>query len=181
MSGELLDSLTLKGFGKADREYKFDAAGLLDIGGPQSLTSQEQHRVRLIAGVRGGEIMESATAQDAATWVALVLIILARNGRDYTESRIWSARLVLIGADAELDEGEYTNAVFIRIADRNAVEAEEDNEDPPVVAPLPIDSQSNGGGASSRETSDVPGSDLSLTGRLGSQRSVTSDPVTSPA
>jgi hypothetical protein len=173
-----LDTLTLKGFGKTDGEYRFDLFSLINIGGRDALTSREQHRIRQVAGVRGAEVVDAVTALDAATMVVLAAVILERQGRAVTEERLWNTRMVY-GSTDDVSLDDYTDAVLWRITDRNTVETQEDEAGPPAVTPPPNDKQSSSGGVSSLPTLVPPENDPSPTGNPDSERSAISAPQTS--
>jgi hypothetical protein len=154
------DRLIVTGLGKPlDGEYEFDIAGMLTVGHPQSLTSREGHRIKVMSGVRAGELEDALAAGDNDVLVAIGAIVLTRNGKRVVDDRLWDAPMGSLAFD---------------IAARDE---QEDEESPPEEAPTTGPSES--GGASSSPTSDSPqASDQSPTGPPVSLKPVTSDPET---
>lgn len=144
------DKLIITGISPYDGEYDFD---ILELIG--SLTNRELHRVKLMSGIRAGELFDSLKAGDTDLIIALAVVELTRRGRRVDEDAFWDAPAL--------------GGVTLDIAER------EDDEDPPAEAAIgDTDSPKPNGGESSKEPSDKDqASSPSPTGRRASPRSAT--------
>lgn len=147
-----MDKLVVTGLGRRlDGEYEFDLSGLLGVGTPDSLTNRELHRIKVMSGVRAGELEDALVAFDNDVLVALAAVVLTRHGKVVDEEKLWDAPA---GSGLRLEIGE------------------RDEDDPPVVPAETPDSASGGGSPSL--TLANPVSDQSSTGHPASLMSVTS-------
>lgn len=80
-----MDTLTVKGAGIFDGEYKCDIVGMLTVNSDEALTNAESHLVKRISGMRGNEIPEAFLAGDTDVRMALTIIVLGRHGRTIDE------------------------------------------------------------------------------------------------
>jgi hypothetical protein len=152
----MADKLIVKGLGGIDGEYEFDLAELVSLGEPGALTNREGHRIKTMAGVRVGELLEALQAGDNDVLIALAAIILARKGRRLDENLLWDAPIGA-GVSFELDD------------------TPDEQPGPTTPAPQPETvSPSRNGGESSSPSSAPPASDPSPTGTPDSE---TASPV----
>lgn len=166
-----MDTLIVKGLGRADGEYDFDLIELANIGSSASLTTREQHKVKVDSGVLPADLVAAVRGLDAAVMVSLASIVLARAGKTVNDERLWDARFVYaFGETPDLD-AESTAVAFV-LADREA--QEDDAEDPQESE----NQRSPNGGGSSGPMSEIPGSDPSATGLRVLPKSATSAPET---
>lgn len=102
----MADKLIVKGLERYDGEYEFDLMALTTTGHPESLTNKELHRLKLMSGVRLGELDEALfDAYDNDVIVAIAAIILTRYGKQVDEEALWDAP-VLSGIRLELGKRE---------------------------------------------------------------------------
>lgn len=141
----MIDKLVVKGLAHLDGEYEFDLYELLGIGTATSLTNRELHRIKVMTGIRAGELLDSLAAGDNDVVVALAAVILTRRGKTFDENRLWDAQ-----ADA---------ALSFEIADR---------PDPTTPTAEEETSQASGGG-SSKPLSESQENGRSRTGTLDSE------------
>lgn len=167
-----MDRLIVKGLGLPDGEYEFDLVELANIGSPASLTTREQHKVKVDSGVLPADIAASIRGLDAAVMVSLASIVLTRNGKRANEEMLWDARFVYAFAETPDLEGQKTVVAFV-IADREA-QQEEEAADPPASE----NQRSPNGGGSTDPMSASPEADPSPTGLHVLPKSATSDPET---
>lgn len=155
------DKLTVKGLRALDGEYEFDRNDLLG-----SMTNRELHRIKLMAGVRAGEIQDALAAGDNDVLVALAAILLTQRGKLVDEDVLWDAP---------------AGAGLIWEFDTADDEQEEGDAGPPVEpAETPeTEPQKTNGGGSGNPPSDPSGNGRSLTGLPVSVTSATSAPATS--
>lgn len=154
-NGDYPDKLRVKGLGpKLDGEYPCNLTGMLLESTPHTLTNREGHRVKVMSGVRAGELWESMTAGDNDVLLALAAIVLTRAGKNFDDEQLWDAPM---GSGLEFE-----------VADR--VEEEADDEDPPATEES-MPPEPSGGETSSNEMSDLPANDQSGTGTLDSSPS----------
>lgn len=99
-----MDKLIVKGLGRpVDGEYEFDFSSMLGVGTPDALTNREGHRIKLMSGVRAGELEDALMAGDNDVMVAFAAIVLARNGKTVDEDLLWDAPM---GAGLSFELGE---------------------------------------------------------------------------
>lgn len=168
--------LVLKGFGRVDGEYPFDL-GMLAPGHPEAFTAREQHRIKLLSGLRGSEITDGILSGDAAALVAFTLVILERAGKSCPEDRLWDTHIVSAVAKEQPSLDGLKEAVLIFVMEREEQEVE---AGPPAESPPQSEKQTRSGGESLSTISDDSESDLSSTGARHSEMSVTSALLTSP-
>lgn len=141
----MLDKMTVTGLGPSlDGTYDFDLTELFTVGAATSLNNREGHRLKMMTGVRMGEIQEALTAGDNDVAVGLAAILLSRHGKRFDEAVLWDAPM---GA-----------AIHFELA-----EDEGDVEVPPAEATV-MTLPSRSSGDSSATTSESPGSDPNPTG-----------------
>ena len=162
-----MDKLIISGLGKRlDGEYEIgDFLDLVTIGTPASLTNREAHRVKVMTGVRAGELMAALASGDSDVTVALAAVILERHGKRVDEDLLW---------DAPVDSG-----ITFDLAERDTDEEDDDESPPAEPAETPADESSTSGGGSSRLTLESPANDQSPTGLRGSEMSAVSGRATS--
>lgn len=158
-----MDKLIVKGIPPLDGEYEFDIAGMLSQGHPECLTNREGHRIKVMTGVRVGQLEEAFAAGDNDVLVAFAAVIFARAGKHFDEDILWDAPM-----------GSGLDFVIAKRDEEGQVV-----DVPPVPAP-PTSSQERNGGGSSKTTSDHPGNDPSRTGGRSSETPM-SDPGYVPA
>lgn len=150
------DKLIVKGLRGLDGEYEFDRNDLLG-----SMTNRELHRIKLMAGVRAGEIQDALAAGDNDVLVALAAILLTQRGKLVDEDVLWDAPAGA-GLIWEFEESEA------------------DAGPPAIPAETPETEQPNtNGGESGNPPSGQSENGLSLTGLPVSVTSATSAPATS--
>jgi acyl transferase domain-containing protein len=82
-----VDKLTIDGIAaNLDGVYEFDFEELLD-----TLTNREIHQIKLISGVRLGELNDALNAGDNDLIIAFAVIILRRRGKRIDEDMLWDA------------------------------------------------------------------------------------------
>jgi len=155
-----MDKLIVKGIGALDGEYAFDP-GMLELGHPESLTNREAHQLKVMSGVRLGELQDALAAGDNDVLIALAAIILTRHGKRFDEEQLW---------DAPMGSGltyEFSGQV-----------EDGDDESPPENPPLPDEPESepsgpqpSSGGGSSTPRLVPPAPDPSPTGPQSSDTS----------
>lgn len=151
------DKLTVKDLGKPlDGEYEFELIDLITVGRPGSLTNREAHVIKVMSGIRAGEIVDGIVYSDNDLLVALATVILNRAGKTVNEEKLWDAKIGCLDWDIEM----------LKVKDDKPGEAE---ADPPVTPAEPGDSPS--GGPSFAVTSGQNQSDPSPTGRHVSETS----------
>lgn len=136
----LPDKVIISGLPPLDGEYEFDVVELLN-----SLTNRELHKIKVMSGVRAGELDEALEAGDSDLFLAIALIVLQRRGRRVDEDMLWDAPA---GSGVTLD-----------IADR-----EFDADPPPSRKSEDERSSTSGSGSSSTPTSESRGNGQSRTG-----------------
>lgn len=150
------DTLTVKGLGRLDGVYEFDRDDLLG-----AMTNRELHRIKVMAGVRAGEIQDALAAGDNDVLVALAAIILTQRGKQVDDDLLW---------DAPAGAGLVWKFE----------ESEADADPPAIPAETPETEQPNtNGGESGNPPSAPSGNGQSLTGLPVSVTSATSAPATS--
>lgn len=154
------DKLVIKGIEGLDGEYPCNVGEMAYEGLPSSLTNREGHRVKVMSGVRAGELWESLVAGDNDVLIAFAAVILTRRGKRFDESVLWDAPM---GTAVSFDIAKLPKA------------EESGEEDPPM--PAASGQPESNGGDSGKPSSDVPESDLSPTGSPPSDTSATSAPV----
>jgi hypothetical protein len=127
---------------------------------PSSITNREYHEIKLLTGLRYGELLDAFLAKDPALWVSYALLALRRADKDVNVDELWDAphgsiALVFAGDEEDADAGP------------PASELPESSADSP-----------EGSGATSSSSSGSPESDPSRTGQQGSDTSATSGPQT---
>lgn len=147
------DRLVITGIPPFDGEHDFD---LVDMLG--SLTNRELHRIKVISGVRAGELFESLKAGDSDLVVAFACILLGRKGKRVDEDALW---------DAPAGSG-----ITLEIGDRD-----QEDEGPPVVAATTP--PTSGGGSGPKPSEPHQGNDQSSTGHPDSETHI-SDQVSPP-
>lgn len=146
-----MDKLIVLGVLPLDGEYEFDIAGMLTMGHPEQLTNREGRRIKLMSGVRAGELSDAFESGDNDVLIAIAAIVLARAGKRFDEERLW---------DAPMGSG-------LEFVIEERVEEEADADVPPKLEPPPepvTDLHSPSGGRSSRTTLDPPENGQSRTG-----------------
>jgi hypothetical protein len=99
-----VDKLKVTGISKlVDGEYEFDLAEMMSLGEPGSLTNREGHRLKVMSGVRMGELEEALLAGDNDVLVALAAIVLERRGKRVDENMLWDAPM---GSGLEIEIGD---------------------------------------------------------------------------
>lgn len=82
-----LDTLTIDGIDRAvDGTYEFD---FIDLIG--NLTNREIHRIKVMTGVRYGEMLDAFKAGDNDLNVAFAAILLQRRGKRVDDDVLWDA------------------------------------------------------------------------------------------
>lgn len=147
-----MDVLTVTGLGNLDGTYEFDVVEMLTIGAPGQLTNREAHRIKVMSGVRAGELEDALNAGDSDVTVSLAAIVLTRNRKRVDEELLW---------DAPLGSG-----LRFEFADR---EQKGGDGDPPTettsdLPPASVEPGTNGGGSSSQSSAGQPENDPSPTG-----------------
>lgn len=153
------DKLIVTGIPGLDGEYECSLTDMALEGFPGSLTNREGHRVKVMSGVRAGELLEALHAGDNDVFLAFAAIILTRKGKRFDESALW---------DAPMGVG-----VAFEIASRDSEEPGEEDPPQPAASGQPEPS----GGQSGDQTSDPSPSDPSPTGSQPSATSATSAQV----
>lgn len=161
MKNDYPDKLIVTGIPLLDGTYGCDIVGMLVEGHPQSMTNREGHRVKVMSGVRAGELWEAMEAGDNDVMIALAAVVLTRNGKRFDEALLW---------DAPMGSG-----ISFEIAER---EEEAETEGPPVQEPTQETAPTSvepGGTSTSSPPSELPANGQSPTGTPDSSPSV---PVT---
>lgn len=130
---------------------------------PASITNREYHEIKLLTGLRFGELLDAFLAKDPALWVSYALLALRRADKDVSVDLLWDAphgSVTLVFPDAE--------------------EPDEDDAGPP-ASELPGNAPDSpeGSGATSSSSSESQETDPSRTGQPGSDTSAISDQATS--
>src|SRR4249920_3757504 len=136
-NGDTPDTLIVRDIPLLQGTYKCNVTAMLLESTPHTLTNREGHRVKIMSGVRAGELWEAMEAGDNDVLLALAAVVLTRAGKRFDEAILWDAPM--------------GSAVEFEIAERE--EEEEDDEDPlqeQELTPL----EPSGGETSSHETSD---------------------------
>lgn len=143
-----MDKLVVTGLGGIDGEYECDVAGMLTLGGTESLTNAEGRQIKLMSGIRAGELEEAIQAGDNDVLVALAATILRRHRVRFDEKTLWDAPMGS-GLDLQIDDTEAG-----------------DDELPPAEAPQTATDvqQPNGGASSSKPSASRRASGPSPTG-----------------
>ena len=139
------DTLIVKGIPGLDGEYPCNLTDMALEGLPESLTNREGHRVKVMSGVRAGELLEALNAGDNDVFLAFAAIILTRNGKRFDEGVLWDAPM---GVGVTFDIAPRTEG--------------EDDEDPRMPAASGQPEQS--GGTSGEQSSETSPTDPSPTG-----------------
>lgn len=151
-----------------DGEYRLDL---------EALTNEDLHRIKVLSGVRAGEIPEAVAAIDSDLICALALITvetekqLAINPRDF-----WAAKVGGVRIDFDF---KYPDEIEKEAEERKAAGAV---PPPPLTSenePQPQPSTSSDSGQSSTDTSDSNQSVPSPTGDLGLETAAASASETS--
>jgi hypothetical protein len=88
----LPDKLIVTGVGASvDGEYDCDIIGMLVPGNPETLTNAEGRRIKLMTGLRAGELEEALLSDDNDLTVAVAAVVLARHGKTVDEKKLWDA------------------------------------------------------------------------------------------
>lgn len=150
-----MDRFVVTGLGRhLDGSYDCDLAAMLTVGHPDCLTNREGHRVKLLSGVRMGELEEALRAGDNDVLLALGAVVLSRHGKRVDDEALWDAPM---GSGIALEVG---------------YDEQEDDADPPSEAPPTSGEQltqneqlpANGGPSSSTPSEALPENDPSPTG-----------------
>jgi hypothetical protein len=148
-----MDKLVIAGIPPYDGTHDLDLGEFLG-----SLTNRELHRIKVMSGVRAGELYEALVAGDSDLIVAFTVIVLERKGRRVDEDLFWDAPA---GSAIGLEMGK-------------------EEQLPPTEAAadqtLPLKTS---GGASSDSTSESQENGLSRIGLPASAKSSHSDRATS--
>lgn len=75
--------LVIDGVPPWDGEYEMD--GL-------TFTNREMHRIKVISGLRGSEVVEALTADDKGGFVAVAAVVLERVGKRPDLDEFWDAK-----------------------------------------------------------------------------------------
>lgn len=160
-----MQKVIITGVPPYDGEYEIPMAGY---------TNGELHRIKQISGVRAGELPEAAAAGDMGVMVAMIAIILERNGKTVQLQLLWDA----------------TEDQFEVVKEDDARETEERPLDSPDLSGTAGGSKSSSDGVPSEHESEQSSGDngeatgdlsrpiQSPTGSLGSEP-VESSPTTS--
>lgn len=163
----MADRLTVKDLGKPlDGEYEFELVDIITVGRPGSLTNREAHVIKLMSGLRAGEIVDGIVYSDNDLLVALAVVILARAGKTVNEDALWDAKIGCLDWD-----------IAMLKADKETVEEAE--ADPPKEPAEPPGQTSANGGTSSAHISGLSQSGLSPIGPRDSATSAEYVRVTS--
>lgn len=128
------DRLTVKGFGAADGSYEFEFRDLVNVNGPGALTLREQQRVKILSGYRGLEVREASSVLDPDVMVALTVILVERNGKTISPTRVWDSKMLHTGEDEVADMDAYRLCVNWHLSgleenDPTMVDPEADGEE----------------------------------------------------
>ena len=104
MTERTADKLTIDGIAaNVDGVYEFDLEELLN-----SLTNREIHQIKVMSGVRLGELNDALSAGDNDLIIAFAYLILRRRGKRIDEDTLWDApagtKVMLDLADRQEDE-----------------------------------------------------------------------------
>lgn len=141
-----------------DGEYEFELGELLG-----TLTNRELHRIKILTGLRAGEIGEAFTAEDSDVLLALTVVILERKGQTVVDDLLWDAPLGAIKLVLGVEESP-----------------PEETQETPESEQQTLDKSASSGNDSPLD-SDQPANGQSPTGAPASLKSVTSDQETSAA
>jgi hypothetical protein len=158
-----MDKLIIEGLGRIDGEYDVDLGEVLAVGGPDSLTNRELHRIKVMTGLRAGELEDAFFAYDNDVVVALASVLLTRRGKSVDEDVLWDAPA--------------GSALRLVIGDREQAKGDADPPAEPAETPE-TEQPSPSGGESSSLTLAHPVTDRSRTGLHDSVMSVTSSQAT---
>lgn len=137
-----------------------------DFPFPADLTNRELHTIKLMAGVRAGELEEAMTAGDTDILLAMLVIALQRAGHKVDTEQIWDTTF-----------GDEAGKIQFIVDEEDEVEKLPPPSEPAESAE---DSGQNGAsGESSRSDGENPASDPSPTGLLDSVTGAAFDRVTS--
>lgn len=144
-----MDKLIVKGVLPLDGEYACDLAGMLSLGSPETLTNREGHRIKVMTGLRAGELEDALNQGDNDLLIALAAVVLTRHGRRFDEAVLWDAPM---GAGLDWELGT----------------ADSEGEEPDPILPPATDEPELNGGESSSPTSGHQENDPSPTGSRSS-------------
>lgn len=161
-----MDKLIIKTIEGVNGEYDFDIVTMLTEGHAESLTSREGHRIKVMTGLRAGELTDAVSAGDSDVLLAIAAVVLTRNGKQYNDDALWDAPM-----------GAFT----FELADRDV----EDDAGPPATklddgeTPPTVELGSNGGESSRPSAAPLPASRPRPTGIRNSPTAATSPLETS--
>jgi hypothetical protein len=151
--GDMPDKLIVRGIPAINGEYPCNVVGMMLENTPHTMTNREGHRVKVMTGVRTGELWDAMQSGDNDVLVALAAVILTRAGKRFSEEVLWDSPM---GSALEFD-----------IADRDEAEEDAEPDDPTLQLPLQLETtqpDADGGKTSSSETSALLENGQSSTG-----------------
>lgn len=78
-----MDQIKIEGVPPWDGEYDFDG----------NLKNKELRRIKQVAGIRAGELVEALAAGDTDVLVALAVVVLEREGKTVDPDDFWNAEV----------------------------------------------------------------------------------------
>lgn len=91
------DKLIVAGLNGLDGEYDFSLISLLTIGSPDALTGREVHNLKVMTGIRMGELEDALSAGDNDVMLGLAAIVMRRHGRTFADDQVWDAPIGSFG------------------------------------------------------------------------------------
>jgi len=156
------DKLIVTGVPRMDGEYPCNVVGMLLEGTPHTLTNREGHQIKVMTGVRAGELWGAMESGDNDVVIALAAIVLARAGKRVDTDTLWDSPM--------------GSALAFDIAEREGEGDEADDANPPAPTPITKKPDSDGGPTTSPVMLGQPENDPS---GIGIPAYFPSDPVTS--
>lgn len=89
--------LTVEGCAPWDGRYEFP-----DF----RFTQRELHRIKLLSGIRAGELIEALDANDTAAMVGVAVVVLARDGKVVDPDDLWDTPVGSLGLEIVADPDE---------------------------------------------------------------------------
>lgn len=133
-----MDSMIVKGLGRADGSYPIQLLELVSLSSADALTTRELNAIRVSTarstggiGTRPGELVDAVVNADAATMIALAAVLLARNGKAVPEDRIWDCHILFSGGAEPPPLDNYPKAILFHVLDLDDEETEAGAADPP--------------------------------------------------
>ena len=65
-----------------------------------TFTNREMHRIKVICGLRGGEVLDGLTNDDRGAYVAVAAVVLERLGKNLDIDELWEGEAGSIWIDA---------------------------------------------------------------------------------